>query len=177
MFRFINRIINRQYYDDFIKKLDKQSGIPQSASDWRVRAITCEVIIKKLDNDKRKIIALHRIKQESEEMANQIESQKKSEYLSGFSGIEGCEKYIQVGGRDFAQEIWFYKDKSKITVITDNGSVDYNMIANPGKWYQHNLEGVNYGITLGTKSPEKILISINDGKEYDSFTIDLVPKS
>ena len=178
MFRFITRIFNKSYYEKFIQILEKQSGIPQNASDWRIRAITCEELIKKLSNDKKKIEALYRIKQESDEKAKQIEVRDKTEYLSEFSGKEGHDKYIQVGGRDFALEIWFHRNKSTITVITDSGSVDYNMIGgNPGKWYQHNLEGVNYEITLGTKSPEQILISIDNGKEYDSFTIDLLPKA
>jgi hypothetical protein len=178
MIGFINKIFNKTYYERFVKILNKHSGIPQNVMDWRVRASACEELIKELGNDNEKIEALKRIKHESEENAKQIEAQEKTKYLSQFSGNEGWDKYVQSGGRKFAKEIWFHRDKSKITVINDSCSVDYNMVGeNPGNWYQHNINGVNYEITLGVKSPEQILISIDDGKEYESFIIDLVPKS
>lgn len=176
MFNYINKIFKKRHYNNFIQTLNKESGVPQSASDWRVRAITCDQLIKKFSEDEKKTEALYRIKQESEEKAKHIEAQAETEYLSQFTSKGGYDKYIQVGGRSFAQEIWFHRDKSKITVINESGSLDYNMIGeNPGKWYQYNLEGVTYEITLGTKLHEQILISIDDGKQCDSFTIDLLP--
>jgi len=176
MFKFINKIINPDYYVKFVRLLDKQSGSPKEASDWKIRAFTCEYLIKEFGNDEKKVKALNQIKKESEEKAKQLEIQNQKKYLSKFTE-KGCDKFVQVGGRDFALEVWFHKDKSNITVITKNGSVDYKMFGEiPGIWYCHTFGGVRYEITLGIKSPKQILITIDNEIEFDSFSINLEPK-
>jgi hypothetical protein len=47
----------------------------------------------------------------------------------------------------------------------------------PSKWYKCNYKGLSYEITLGAKSPKEVLISIDDGNNYDSFTINLQPNN
>jgi len=187
--RLLNKYFINNYKKKFVKLLDKQE-IPKNASDWRVRSGTCNELIKKIqstlvnkkewekNDDELKISALEIISNESLEISKikELESQKNK--LNEFTDLKGYDVYRQIGGKELATKVLFYKNKSKIIVETKKGDMIFEVRGDGvGRWYTCKFNKLNYEITLGKKSPEEILIETFEGNNLenciDNFVIKL----
>lgn len=159
------------FYKKYIRLLNSQHDIPKEYTDWTVRAQMCKTIIDSIHDDV-KITALTKIKLECEEKANEIDNNDLQKFLSNYSHNIGFDKFIQVGGESFAQQLWFYRDKTKIDVIDKNGTKEFKLKGpSTGFNYQYSQREKVYTICLGSKSPEEVLIEIEDNHGYKSFKI------
>ncbi len=187
--KLLDKYFINNYKKKFVKLLNKQE-IPKNASDWRVRSGTCNELIKKLksslenkkawekNDDKLKIAALEFISNESLEISKikELESQKNK--LNEFTELKGYDVYRQIGGKELAEKVLFYKNKSKIIVETKKGEMIFEVRGDGvGRWYTCKYNKLNYEITLGKKSPEEILIQTfernNLENSIDEFVIKL----
>lgn len=175
MLKFLIKYSVKRKYKKLNKLLDKQSGKPKTSNDWKVKSITCETILNdKKTTDEIAITALKMIKEESEVMAELIQAKNLADYLSDFVQEKGIDKYIQISGRKFANEYWFYKDKSKITLINENNKADYLVSSfNPGRCYENKDGETTNSIILNNNSPKQILMKVDTEDDYESFVLEL----
>jgi len=186
--RLLNKYFINNYKKKFVKLLDKQE-IPKNASDWRVRSGTCNELIKKIqstlvnkeawekNDDELKISALEIISNESLEISKikELESQKNK--LNEFTDLKGYDVYKQIGGKELATKVLFYKNKSKIIVETKKGDMIFEVRGDGvGRWYTCKFNKLNYEITLGKKSPEEILIETFEGNNLENCIENFVIK-
>lgn len=186
--RLLNKYFINNYKKKFVKLLDKQE-IPKNASDWRVRSGTCNELIKKIqstlvnkeawekNDDELKISALEIISNESLEISKikELESQKNK--LNEFTDLKGYDVYRQIGGKELATKVLFYKNKSKIIVETKKGDMIFEVRGDGvGRWYACKFNKLNYEITLGKKSPEEILIETFEGNNLENCIENFVIK-
>lgn len=193
IFKLLDKYFTNKYKKKFLKLLDKET-IPKSASDYRVRSMTCKRLITNLmsewenkkdweqNDDKLKIAALEIISNESYELSIMKELESKNNKLNSFSKLDGIEIYEQIGGKEWAKRVLFYKNKSKIIVETKIEELIFEVKGDGvGKWYSCNHNKLIYEITLGKKSPEEILIQVfkvgNLESLYEEFIIELEKKN
>ena len=83
--------------------------------------------------------------------------------------LKGYDVYRQIGGKELATKVLFYKNKSKIIVETKKGDMIFEVRGDGvGRWYACKFNKLNYEITLGKKSPEEILIETFEGIRKDN---------
>jgi|LakMenEpi03Aug12_release.lakeMendotaPanAssembly.Ray.scaffolds.fasta_scaffold450211_2 hypothetical protein len=189
IFKILDNYFINQYKKQYIKILDKQEN-PQSASDWRVRSKSCIELIKSLKSElvnkkvweqdvgKKKIAALEIISNESYDISILKELESKNKKLKHFSHLDGHEFYLQIGGKEWAKSVLFYKNKSRIIVEINSEKLIFEVKSDGvGRWYFCNHNKLIYEITLGIKSPEELLIqvfeSINPEELIEEFIIEL----
>lgn len=193
IFKLLDKYFINKYKKQFIKILDKEKK-PQSASDWGVRSMTCKRLIDSLkselinkkdweqNDDKLKIAALEIISNESYKISITKELESKNNYLDTFSELDGHEVYLQIGGKEWAKRVLFYKNKSKIIVETKFEDLIFEVKGDGfGRWYSCNHYQLIYEITLGKKSPEEILIQVFQADNLENlieeFIIELKMKT
>lgn len=178
MIKFIEKFEIKRFKKKFQKLIDN-NNVPQNANDWKVRAALCKALIKDIDgieSNKYKIFALEEIYIESIEMFKKLEAHELYIYLSGFSSQIGFDKYKQIGGRKFADEFIFYKNKSQIDVFKNGNVLKFFILGGSSflsHFYRCNYDDFKYEIYLGDKSPEEIQISIEIGDSHEIFIVNL----
>ena len=107
-------------------------------------------------------------------MVELYDAKEVADYLIDFSNEKGINKYSQISGRKFADEFWFYKDKSKIILIKNNESKEFKISNfNIGRLYEFIDDNKTYSINLNNKFPKEILMTIDNGEDSDSFVLEL----
>ncbi len=94
------------------------------------------------------------VKRESLIKKERNKAQNISNYLYNFINEERIDKYDQISGQKFSDEIWVYRNKAKIVLIEDDLRKEFNISSyNLGRLYEYTDNEITYSLVLNKKFP------------------------